>query len=291
MVKHKNKIKKQFAQENKQQTDSKERLIKITANTPVSICEDRLTAFGGLIALIKMLDLLEFEKEFEKIYKAPERKPVLGHYRMVNGILMLLFIGFQRLNHFAYIRQDTMLCGFLKVPLLPVVTTFWRYLKSLRFHQAETLLDLSGSLRKKIWDLIDYKPQRVGVNIDTTTLTVYGDIEGSKKGHNLKHRGKKGLRPVLCFVEETREYLCGTQRVGETMSSLEVAQQIRKFKELLPDYVKTVRVRGDGEFIGWPSVKACIDKGFEYIFGNKSCQPPVTRKRSNVRGVKEPCCC
>ena len=71
--------------------------------------------------------------------------------------------------------------------------------------------------------------ERLTVNIDTTVVTVYGAIEGSRKGHNPKHRGKKGLRPVLCFLEETREYLCGTQRRGETIRNEEVARQIRQF--------------------------------------------------------------
>lgn len=58
------------------------------------------------------------------------------------------------------------------------------------------------------------------------------------------------------------------------MSSQEVARQIKKFQGLLPEYVQTVKVRGDGEFIGWESIKACLDEGFTFIFGNKSCNPP-----------------
>jgi len=57
-----------------------------------------------------------------------------------------------------------------------------------------------------------------------------------------------------------------------------VAQQIKKFRGLLPEYVKHVRVRGDGEFIGWDSIKACIDEGFIFIFGNKRCDPPFPKK-------------
>jgi hypothetical protein len=30
-----------------------------------------------------------------------------------------------------------MLCGILKVPVLPVVSTFWRYLRSLRIMQSQ----------------------------------------------------------------------------------------------------------------------------------------------------------
>jgi len=113
----------------------------------------------------------------------------------------------------------------------------------------------------------------VTVNIDTTVSTVYGAIEGARKGHNTKHRGKKGLRPVLCFLAETREYLCGSQRRGETITTREVARQIRQFRPLLPSYVTAVRVHGDGEFIGWESVEACLAEKFEFTFGNKRCAP------------------
>jgi hypothetical protein len=114
----------------------------------------------------------------------------------------------------------------------------------------------------------------VTVNIDTTVSTVYGRIEGARKGHNTKHRGKKGLRPVLCFLAESREYLCGSQRSGKTLAAAEVARQIRQFRSLLPPCVKEIRVHGDGETFGWESVKASLDEGVIFTFGNKRCEPP-----------------
>ncbi len=246
----------------------------ITPDTPYGECSERLTAFGGLLVLVKFLDLIGFEKAFEAHYVHPTREPKLGDYRMVLGMLMLLFIGFQRLGHFAYVRSDAMVCGVLRVGLLPAVSTFWRYLTSLGIVQSASLLRLGAALRAKVWSLCEYTPRGVRVNIDTTVATVYGAIEGARKGHNTKHRGKKGLRPVLCFLEETREYLCGTQRCGETMRNEEVARQIRQFRRQLPACVQEVHVRGDGEFIGWDSVKACLDEGFFFTFGNKRCDPP-----------------
>jgi hypothetical protein len=247
----------------------------ITADTPYGECSERLTAFGGLLALVKFLDLIGFEKAFEASYVHPKREPKLGGYRMVLGMLLLLFIGFQRLGHFVYVRTDAMVCGVLRVAVLPAVSTFWRYLTSLSIVQSASLLKLGAALRAKVWALCDYAPRRVTVNIDTTVATVYGAIEGARKGHNTKHRGKKGLRPVLCFLDETREYLCGTQRRGETMRNKEVARQIRQFRKQLPDCVREVHVRGDGEFIGWDSVQACLDEGFFFTFGNKRCDPPL----------------
>ena len=146
MVKHQDTPKRTTKQASKKSRRDAERTPKINANTPAEVCEDRLTTFGGMLALVKMFDLLGFEREFKRTYAAPGRTPVLGHYRMVCGLLMLLFIGFQRLGHLRYLRGETMLCGFLKVPLLPVVSTFWRYLKSLGIGQSESLLRLYGRM-------------------------------------------------------------------------------------------------------------------------------------------------
>ena len=265
----------------------KRRGTRITAETPYGECTERISAFGGLLALVKFLDLIGFEKAFAEWYVRPRRRTTLGCYRMVTGILMLLFIGFQRLGHFVYVREDAMVAGALRVNRLPAVSTFWRYLTSLGLVQSQSLLRLGAALRKRAWALCDYHPRSVTVNIDTTVATVYGEVEGARNGHNTKHRGKKGLRPVLCFLAETREYLCGTQRRGETIRGEEVARQIRQFRRLLPDDVTEVHVRADAEFIDWDSVKACREEGFLFTFGNKRADPPFDDARWYRHGSYE----
>jgi len=123
------------------------RAVRITADTPYGECSERLTAFGGLLALVKFLDLIGFEQVFAAHYVHPKREAKLGGYRMVLGILMLLFIGFQRLGHFAYVRYDAMVCGMLRVGALPAVSTFWRSLRSLSIEQSAALLQLGAALR------------------------------------------------------------------------------------------------------------------------------------------------
>ncbi len=77
---------------------------------------------------------------------------------MILGILMLLFIGFQRISQMAYIRTDVMLCGIMRVAVLPVVSTFWRYLKSLTIVQSNSILRLSSELRARVWKLLRLSP-------------------------------------------------------------------------------------------------------------------------------------
>ena len=126
----------------------------------------------------------------------------------------------------------------------------------------------------RVWHLCEIEYETIHIDIDTTVETVYGNQQGGRKGHNTKNRGKKGFRPVLCFIEETREYFAGKLRSGETMGSEEVGEVIRSFKKYLPGCVKKVVLRGDGEFIGWESVEAAIEGGYLYIFGNKGCKLP-----------------
>jgi hypothetical protein len=129
-------------------------------------------------------------------------------------------------------------------------------------------------VRERVWQLCGFQFYMIHISIDTTVETLYGHQQGGRKGHNTKHRGKKGYRPVLCFIDETREYLAGKLRKGETMSGEEAAAFIEQIKSHLPGCVEKVLLRADGEFLSWKSVQACIAAGFQFIIANKRCDPP-----------------
>jgi hypothetical protein len=247
---------------------------KISASTLYGTCRERLSPFGGLLGLIKFLDLLRFEEVFAHVYRAPRREPKLGHYRMVIGILMLLFIGFNRLWHFVYIRLDAMVCGFFQLPRLPAASTFWRYVDGLSINQANSILNVSSALRERAWQLCALKYRRVHLSIDTTAETVYGNQQGGRVGYNTSHRGKKAYRPVLCFIDETREYLLGKLRKGDVLDGEECAAFISQIKDHLPGCVKKILFRADGEFFCWESVLAATQAGLHFIIANKRAKPP-----------------
>lgn len=284
MVKHKN-IKGRVPPVNKDSSESSNRPAKIEADTRYEVCTTRMTAFGGMLSLIKFLDFVNFKDIFNTHYHSPKRRPKLGCYNMILGFLMLLFIGFSRLGHFAYIRHDSMICGILNVTMLPAISTFWRYLRSLTLNHSECFLTIAAVMRSRVWQACELGYTSICIDIDTTVSTVYGDIEGSRKGHNTKHRGKKGLRPVLLFIEETREYICGTQRRGTTMSDEEIARLIASIGKYLPATVKHVIIRGDAEFIGAQTVAMCRKCGYDFIFSNKRCSPNFEEKNWYKNGT------
>jgi hypothetical protein len=186
---------------------------------------------------------------------------------------MLLFIGFNRIWHFVYVRLDAMLCGFFKLTRLPVASTYWRYVDSLGINQAKSVLKLADMLRERVWQLCGLQYVRIRINIDTTVKTVFGNQQGARKGHNTQHRGKLGLRPILGFIEETREYLVGKLRKGATVSGQEAAAFIADIQNHLPGCVREVLLRADGEFLSWESVQAAMAAGFDFIIANRGCTP------------------
>ena len=192
---------------------------------------------------------------------------------MMVGILMPLFIGFNRIWHFVYIHLDALLCGFFNLKRLPAASTFWRYVDNLGINQAQSLLKVMSILRGRVWQLCDLQYAQIRINIDTTVKTVYGNQQGARKGHNTKHRGKEALRPILCFIEETREYLQGKLRKGATVTGKEAADFIAKLRDRLPGCVQHVLLRADGEFLSWQSVQAAMDTGFKFIIANRGCTP------------------
>jgi hypothetical protein len=259
--------------------------IVIGPSTPHEFTSELLTPFGGFLLFVKMLAALQFEKLFEETFSAPERKPQHGHYVMFKGIIFLLVIGFQRIFHFSYISQEPMLLGVLAVAQLPAVTTFWRWLRHCGINQANSLVKLMAKLRERVWWQAGYAFTTVHIDIDTTVETVYGAIEGARKGHNPKHRGKKGLRPVLAFIAETKEYLLGKLRQGTTMSGDEMKTFIKSIKTSLPGCVVKVIIRADSEFFSQDAVTACEEEKYRYIISVKVTSPPfVSNRWYSVRG-------
>jgi hypothetical protein len=67
-------------------------------------------------------------------------------YAILMGIVMLMFIGFNRIWHFVYIRLEAMLYSIFRVSKLPAASTYWRYLDSLGINQAQAILNIMSRL-------------------------------------------------------------------------------------------------------------------------------------------------
>jgi hypothetical protein len=145
--------------------------------------------------------------------------------------------------------------------------------------KAGIMVNLMSALRQRIGRSCELRYPQLHINLDTTVETLYGNQAGGRKGHHRSHRGKKGYRPMLAFIEQTRACLLGRLRKAETLSGAEAAAFIHTLTRQLPEGTYRVLLRGDGEFLSWDSVAAASCEGFQFIFANKVCQPVFDHRR------------
>ena len=212
---------------------------------------------------------------FDSAFIAPSREPKLGHYSMVVGLLMLLFVGFNRIWHFTYLRLDAMLCGFFNLSQLPVASTFWRYVNSLGINQAQSFLQLMALMRQRVWQVCQFSYYRVCLDIDTTVETrLRTPTRGLARDTTQNTAVKKPIARYCVSSNRPANICMANFAGGETINGKDTAAFISKIKAYLPDCVRQVLIRADAEFQSWESVDQCIRDGFNFIIANKRCDPP-----------------
>ena len=185
---------------------------KISATTKYSFTGRNLTAYGGLLPVAAMLEKLEFRELVGtsvnlELKRMPRAMPPCD---FLLGMILAVYVGFSRLNHLQYLEREPMLLGILRVPRLPVQSTFWRFLSSLHLSVERQLGSLNARLRERVWAAANIRLKEVTIDTDTTVHTLYGGQMGGRVSYNRKNKGKPSYQPMLTFIAETREASCTT---------------------------------------------------------------------------------
>ncbi len=255
---------------------------KIKASTPYDFKGKQLTPFGGLLPLATMLEKLRFKELIEEVVIVHRKPKSMGVYQFILSILLALYLGLDRLNHMVHISLDPIITGMLHVACLPVQSTFWRFLQSLRIFNVVQLKRVNQEMLGRVWDAANIGFSRITIDTDTTVNTIYGKQAGGRRGYNPKHRGKKSYQPILSFISETGEYITGRQRSGDNLTGEEIARHIHEAFASLPPQVKRVRSRADAGLYCKEAVEAYKQEEAEFIIVAQKTSR-LKHKLNNVR--------
>jgi hypothetical protein len=204
-----------------------------------------------------MLEKLGFQDLIERHVRIKRLTTSMPGFRFVQAMILALYVGWSRLNHFQFLQREPMLTGILGVNQLPVQSTFWRFLGSLHLLVARQLLEVTRQMRQRVWQAAHVELPEVTLDTDTTVQTVYGRHKmGARKGYNPKHRGKKSYQPILTFLAETREYISGELRKGERPTGKQIAAHLDDVFAVLPEGVERRYARADSGLYCWETVAA-----------------------------------
>src|SRR6202790_599308 len=171
-------------------------------------------------------------------------------------MVLVLYVGFSRLNHPPFWEQEPMLTGILKILRLPPQCTFWRFLASLHLTVAGQILRMQQAMSGRVWQAAHVDLKAITLDTDTTVHTLYGQQMGGRKGYNPKNKGKKSYQPMLTFLAETREYVWGELRNGDRPTGKQIHDHLRNVRAALPPSVKQIYGRADSGFYCREAVEA-----------------------------------
>ena len=239
--------------------------LKIGASTPYNFAARNLTAYGGLLPVATMLEKLGFQQLVEETLTIGRQTRAMPVYRFVLGMVLVLYVGFSRLNHLRFVEREPMLTGILKVLRVPPQCTFWRFLASLHLSVASQILRVQQVLRQRVWQAAHVDLKTITLDTDTTVNTLFGHQMGGRKGYNPKNKGKKSYQPILTFLAETREYIAGELRNGDRPTGVQIARHLENVFATLPEGVETMYARADSGFYCAEAVAAYDKAGVQFI--------------------------
>src|SRR3972149_2363979 len=113
-----------------------------------------LTPYGGLLPLAALLEKLEFVQLLWKKLTVKRQPVSLSNAQFVMGTVLMFYLGFARLHHVRYVRDDEMVQEVLGSAWpLPRQCTFWRFLASLHLHNEEQLMGIDSEMVRRVWEV------------------------------------------------------------------------------------------------------------------------------------------
>ena len=135
-----------------------------------------MTPYGGLLPLAALWENLGLLELVEKWLTVGRQPTSLSNGQFVVSTVLLFFLGFSRYHHVQYVREDEMVQGVISGEgLLPVQSTFWRFLDSLQLHNEGQLMKINTEMSRRVWAAGKVKLKRIHLDTDSTMTTVYGD--------------------------------------------------------------------------------------------------------------------
>lgn len=171
--------------------------LKIGGSTPYDFRGRNLTAYGGLLPVVTMLEKLGFQQLVEDTLAIKRQTRAMPVYQFVLAIVLKLYIGFSRLNHFRFLEREPMLTGILKVSRVPPQCTFWRFLASLHLSVANQIPKIQQAMQRRVWEAAHVQLKVVTLDTDTTVHTLYGNQMGAAEGATI--RKTKGREVISRF--------------------------------------------------------------------------------------------
>lgn len=227
-----------------------------------------LTSIGGIKLFHKFVQILGVEEALGQSIKLPRREREYKTGRVLISLLYALVLDLPRLSDTVQLQVDRVFHQVVGFDGYPHQSTFSRFLKLFTVPISREIGDTSVRLLGKVrGDFREYP--KITLDFDSHIETVYGKQQRAKAGYNPKKPGRKSFHPLICFIGETRDFLWGKFRPGNSYTARGATGFLRECLKRLPGVVSGLSLRADSGFFDNKFLSEVERRKIKYAIGAK----------------------
>lgn len=250
-------------------------------NLKIAFIDKGQTHFGGIYFLHEFVRLLQLQKRMAHAVKDPRVRTRYSVSQMLLAIVYPVLLGLDRLEAAYFLRYNGIFQYLTGLPQFPNPTTLRRFL----YHASPPLCEQVTRLTDRLTAGLLQRPHprsRLLLDLDSTSLLVYGEHEGARRAYNPRRRGAKSYEPLICFEANSGLFWAGTQRPGGTVGAADVVPFLEHGWAMMPRSIREVRVRGDANFYSEKTLIWLEDRGADYAIVARL-TAPLKRRITTLR--------
>lgn len=207
-----------------------------------------ITPYGGFGLFRKFVQKLGIEKVLDQVSSPNTGEGKYSAGRKVMSLVHALVCGLERPSDTEVLKRDKVFQRVIGYEAYPDQSTFSRFLKPLSVIGAQQIGDKGVAMLLRVRN--NFRGYfKLTLDLDSHVRTVYGNQQRAKVGYNPKKPGRKSYHPLFCFIGETRDFLLGRFRSGNTNSSTGAIEFLKTCLGLIPKWVMQLYVRGRFRFL------------------------------------------
>lgn len=238
----------------------------------------QLTHYGGLYLLYYFFNRFHLRRYLHRGLRFRWKHE---RYSPVDQLLLVLtsiIIGLERLAYTRLLHEESYVQYTLGLKQYPKPSTIRRFLQCWRSQEFDALVSLHDQLRQAF-----FKPGRTMIiNLDTTVLPVYGQLEGTAVGYNPTKRGRPSYQAVLGTEAITGTTFHSELRSGKRLSAEEAITFLTQCFHRIPASVEEIRLRADAGFYSSKLIEFLEDRAISYAIVARVTRP-IREKLSGLR--------
>lgn len=242
-----------------------------------SFKEKNLTAFAGLNPIFQYLvyklnifELLDRQVTFHK------KKKFFTKQDYFKILFVYFLIGYERLKHIRLLKCDQFVLTLLNISHIMMPENIVRcFLEKFSFKHTHQLGQVNAGFVKK-----QHKKLFSGltngfctVDCDSTPRDTHGHQEATGK----HYKNHNGYHPILAFIYETKEFLHGYTRPGNTYTGNGIVEFTKDSLMRLPYCIETILFRADSGFFNHSLFRLLEKLNHFYLVAAKLHKPLMQR--------------